>query len=100
MTDRNERVEALLTAWVLDRYRDAETGHLAECPDATVVERDVYDSIYGCDTGCEYLRVEARITCPHHQAVDWEDGDFAELADVIKDLEVRDQKAVEPSRGR
>lgn len=93
MTERNERVEALLAKWVLGFYRQKEVGHLAECPDTIVGNCEVYDSTYGCDTGCDYLRVEATLTCPHGHSVHWEDGDFVELADVIAEMEALDEKA-------
>lgn len=93
MTERNERVEALLRAHVADTYRKDNAGsHLARCPDLIVAEVDAYNSTYGCDTGCEYVRMEAVLTCPHGERVEYEWGDFGELATVIEDLEARDDQ--------
>lgn len=93
MTERSERVDALVKAWILDEYRDehARTGtHLSECPDVTVATFEAEDGEYGCDTGCSYLRLEATLSCPHGETTEYEYGEFGDMADIIVDLIKRD----------
>lgn len=87
--------DELLRRYVLRQYREeanrhlppAQRLHMQDCPDAAVTYLDASGGSYGCDTGCEYMRFEATITCPHEQPVEWEWGDFGELAYLIEDLE-------------
>jgi hypothetical protein len=95
MTERNERVETLLRGFVLDEYRKEGRGlgeHLTDCPDLVVAELDANDGTYGCQTGCDYVRFEAVLTCPHGERTEWEWGDFGELAYIIEDLEAREAR--------
>lgn len=95
MTERNERVEALLRAFVIKNYREDHgfcwrrnecTEHLPHCPDIRVAELDAHDSTYGCETGCEYVRFAATLTCPHGDRTVFKWGSFGELGDIIDDL--------------
>lgn len=86
MAERNERVEALVRGWVLREFRDDTTGHLSTCPLASLEEYDADDGSYGCDTGCEYVRVSATAVCPHGEREEWQHGEFGELSMVIEDL--------------
>lgn len=65
---------------------DAESRHLRECDGLTVVEPEAYDSFYGCETGCEYARLEARLTCPHGESEDFEYGEFGDITDMIEEM--------------
>ena len=60
--------------------------HLAECAEATATHLDGEDGTYGCDTGCPYATLTARITCPHGHQVEHEYGDFGEIADIIDEI--------------
>jgi len=43
-----------------------------KCKCGADVELDIYNSEYGCDTGCEYVRADFSCECGES----WEDGDF------------------------
>jgi len=78
----------MVTQWVLDEYRNEQghDEHLGECPNVTV-RYDGYTGSYGCDTGCEYIRLEAEISCLHGHSVEFEYGEFGEISDLIEDIE-------------
>lgn len=70
--------------FILATYREPGEGqgsneHLRACPDAVVADPDTSDGTYGCDTGCEYVRFEATITCPHGESEGFEWGDFGSV---------------------
>jgi hypothetical protein len=66
-------------------------GHLALCEEATVLDPDASDGTYGCDTGCDYVTLEAQIACPHVAApVEYEYGDFGTMAMLLDDLDEMD----------
>jgi hypothetical protein len=77
-----------VSRWVLGQYRGGRGPdlHLVECPDVTVGYSG-YGGGYGCDTGCEYIRLEARISCPHGHSDEFEYGDFGEISYLIEDIE-------------
>ena len=95
--DQPNASDELLADFVLRRYRhengvpprgrDMQPSHLATCPSTCVVDLDARNGTYGCDTGCEYYRLEATLHCDHEET-DFEFGDFGELADLIEDLKV------------
>lgn len=69
-----------------DRRTVAE--HLEGCQDLEVVEADGSNGSYGCDTGCEYARLEASVRCPHRpEPVEVEYGWFGEMADIYDELD-------------
>jgi len=41
---------------------------------STELEEDMYNGMYGCDTGCEYVTIE--IECPACKKVIWSSGEF------------------------
>jgi hypothetical protein len=83
-----DRADRLLRAYVLGEYRDDwPHGHIGQCPEAKVLEFDSRNGSYGCETGCEYLRLEASVGCPHEDPVDYEYGEFGDIAGLITDLE-------------
>lgn len=43
------------------------------------LEEELYNGVYGCDTGCEYVRIE--IECPHCKKVVWDSGAFGYYED-------------------
>jgi hypothetical protein len=83
----SESSDALLRSYVLRRYREERSTHLASCPSTRVTEFDASDGSYGCDTGCEYVRLEATIACVHGAAEEFTWGTFGELAYLIEDVE-------------
>jgi hypothetical protein len=82
-------IDDLVNRWVLARYQRERIGkpdqHLAECADA-VVTHEATNGEYGCDTGCEYVRLEADISCIHGFTDCYEYGAFGDLADLIDDI--------------
>lgn len=86
MTDADDLVNRYVLRW----FREESMGHLPhlrECPDLTVTNADARDGSYGCETGCDYVRFEAVITCPHGEREEVEWGQFGELASILEDLE-------------
>lgn len=80
--------DAKVAAWVLREFRDAmhHVGHLATCEQTAVRFVEGNDGMYGCDTGCDYARLEATLTCPHGESQEFEYGQFGELADLLDDI--------------
>ena len=96
MTNADEKVNRL----ILRRYRSEADGvaypnHIQRCPDVYVAEADASDGTYGCDTGCEYVRFEATLRCPHGEETEFEWGDFGELAYMLDEM---DDEPVRPPR--
>lgn len=93
----------LLAAYVVREFRDdyrdcAGTGqekhsHLANCPTVDVHRYNAVNGLYGCDTGCDYVRFEAVIMCmcPGEWTVDYEFGTFGEIAYILEELERRER---------
>lgn len=79
-------LEEAVRGWVMSMYRQKfPDHHLSTCPQAQV-SFEAYDGTYGCDTGCEYARLEATISCEHDTTFDYEYGEFGELAELLRDL--------------
>ena len=76
------------TAEMIVRRARAEIddAHLRDCPDMAVAHPEAYDSSYGCDTGCEYVRLEADLSCPHGHAQRFEYGEFGDLAMLLEEM--------------
>jgi hypothetical protein len=85
-----QRVDAdeLLDRYVLRKYRadPAVTGHLSDCPDTVVESHGGTDGAYGCDTGCDYVRFDAVLSCPHGPTDTYEFGDFGQMWLIIHDM--------------
>lgn len=88
----------LLRAYVLEQFRDEYDSdgyaashprevHIARCEEASVLESDGRDGSYGCETGCEWLTLEASISCPHGEPVEYEYGEFGDIPGLIWSLE-------------
>lgn len=105
MTDESAaRADALVTAFILRKFREDTrenemsqlasfraqvtdaARHLAHCDDARVEDEERTNGAYGCDTGCEYARLEATITCSHGCSEDFEYGEFGDLADLLAEV--------------
>ncbi|GAA0853385.1 hypothetical protein ACFQVD_26625 [Streptosporangium amethystogenes subsp. fukuiense] len=83
-----EEADERVTRFILKTYREeGYNDHLTTCPDLTAQNPEGYNSQYGCDTGCEYVRFEATMTCPHGESDDFEWGDFDDLASILKQLD-------------
>jgi hypothetical protein len=89
-----KHADDLLRAYVLKQFREEYRPfpedpryHRATCDEVRVLEFDSRNGSYGCDTGCEYLRLEATIGCPHGDPVDYEYGEFGDTWMLIEDLE-------------
>lgn len=83
-----EEADDRVTRFVIKTYRDEGSNeHLKACPALTATQAEGYDSTYGCDTGCEYVRFEAAMTCEHGERDDFEWGDFDRLADILKQID-------------
>ncbi len=87
MTTARERADALVADWNVRLYRtDGDNQHLRECAD-TSASVEGGDGTYGCDTGCEYVRLKAVITCRHRECDTLHYADFGDMASIIYDLE-------------
>ena len=89
-----DRADRLLRAYVLEQFRDecqhytAEAErHLAGCDEAKVLEFDSRNGSCGCDTGCDYMTLEATVGCPHQGPVEYEYGEFGETWMLVEALE-------------
>ena len=65
---------------------EADDEHLRICAEIVVTHPEAYDSSYGCDTGCEYVRLEADLSCPHGHAQRFEYGEFGDLAMLLEEI--------------
>lgn len=64
-----------------------QSDHLRECDSLRVVSFEGSDGSYGCDTGCEYLRIEGRVACDHvPDGAEFTVGEFGELDYWLQDL--------------
>lgn len=89
LTDAGENANRLVAAWITRHYREeGGNAHLRDCLDMTATDVDGHDGAYDCQTGCDYARLTAVVTCSHGERdEDFEYGDFGELADIITDIE-------------
>lgn len=86
---RERDADKLVARFILATYREpgkAYNQHLKACPDLIVENPDARDGTYRCDTGCEYVRFEAVITCPHGEREEFEWGKFGNLAGILAEM--------------
>lgn len=76
-------IDEQLDAWLWEK---ASADGVICCNSATVQAIDAYDGSYGCETGCEYARLEAVVTCDVHGKKDWEYGTFGDLASLLDEF--------------
>lgn len=50
-----------------------------------IVDIDMYNGTYGCDTGCDYVRFE--VHCPHCHRMIYQTGTFGEFGGDTEDEE-------------
>jgi hypothetical protein len=66
----------------------AKASHLRGCATLRVTSFEGTDGQYGCDTGCEYWRLEGHVACDHDsQGADFSVGDFGDLEMLLEDLQ-------------
>lgn len=84
-----EDADAKVAAYVLKAFRsEYNTHHLATCPDVKVEHPEMNNGMYGCDTGCDYARLEADLSCPHGERYyDYEYGTFGQIDSLIEELD-------------
>lgn len=93
MSDADE----LVRQFIARRFRsDGRNRHLRSCPDLTFEDVDAYDGLYGCDTGCEFARFEAVVSCPHGESESFEWGDFGTMDWIIEAMVRADERAQNP----
>lgn len=80
------RADRLVERFILDQWREDHGGH-AHCESLRVVKAEAEDSVYGCDTGCEYMCFTALLACEHKGEFKYDFGDFGELGSLIRRLE-------------
>ena len=98
------KADAIVSRYILRKFREdtkanmtsplpsfrahvsESAAHLASCPDVHVVDQEATDGSYGCDTGCEYARLEADLVCSHGMREEYEYGAFGELADMLQEI--------------
>ena len=67
--------------------RAQSDGRTHTCIDTDVVFIVGDDGTYGCDTGCEYYRLTAKLVCEHFpEGIEYEYGDFGMLHDLLESL--------------
>lgn len=81
--------DELVKRWIWNRVYDHKdlNPHFKGCQEVEI-KFDLYDDQYGCDTGCEYVRLEATIECEAceiKQTVEY--GEFGEMGSLIRSLE-------------
>lgn len=91
MADADELVRRLiLRRWQngdgLPSWKGRPSEHLRSCAEITLADVEASNGSYGCDTGCEYARFEATITCAHGESYEFEWGDFGMIDDFIEDM--------------
>lgn len=88
LADATAEANAAVARWIIKQYRKGgRNKHLASCPDLAAGDVTGEDSSYGCDTGCEYVRLEADMSCPHGERECYAYGKFGELAYILEDIE-------------
>ena len=99
MSTPEDRANELVCRYIVSHYREDNSDreeHLVSCPDITVEDADsgnsMYGSSYGCDPGCEYVKFEAVLTCPHGERVMNEFGEFGDMASILKELERQESR--------
>jgi hypothetical protein len=68
-------------------FRDPVRAHLQQCPEIEISYASGEDGSYGCDTGCEYVRLEATLKCHHDFSETYHYGSFGDLAILLEDLD-------------
>lgn len=94
-SDTTDKANAVVNRWIFGRYRgQGDNEHLRSCPDLALGGVEGYDSGYGCDTGCDYVRFEATASCSHGMTDDFEWGTFGELSYILEDILADEEAAI------
>lgn len=98
MADADELVRRLILRrwhdWTGFRGAMSVPDHLQSCTDITLADVEATNGLYGCDTGCEYARFEATITCAHGESFEFEWGGFGDIDMYIGEM-LRDETSGE-----
>lgn len=85
--------DALIAWWIRRKFNGegfdvgSSAQHLQECNFSALLHPEGTDGTYGCDTGCEYVRLTATFSCPHGEEYEYEYGTFGELSWILEDIE-------------
>ncbi len=92
----NEYIRRLIVSGEIDyidaypiaaKERQDVRDHLKECPSLAVTAGEGESGGYGCDTGCDYARLEAEARCEHMGPYDVNHGWFGEFSDIYDELD-------------
>jgi hypothetical protein len=88
----DERLNRLLLHLIhkgdLGDFNGLMAHHLRDCPETQVRDITGGDGTYGCDTGCEYVQLEATAWCPHSEPVSFEYGSFGTMWMLYDDMAI------------
>ncbi len=71
--------------------------HLVECDSTRVEQPEVTDGLYGCDSGCDWVDLEAVMKCDHDEdGIRYVYGDFGSMDGLIYQLERMETEGYEP----
>lgn len=88
--DAQHRLDTVVLDAFYDEYaayrKPASVKHLLACEDVACAVHGGGDGAYGCDTGCEYVRLDAVITCGHGELFRYEYGGFGDIAELIDQM--------------
>lgn len=90
--DLSARANKAIADYVLKQYKSlgyyqTNKEHLKKCDEAVIELKTATDGSYGCDTGCEYFRIESVISCPHGETDNYEHGEFGMMWYDVDGLE-------------
>lgn len=89
------KADDLVRAWILKEVRDTTPGrdrentltlHIVTCPSLRVVDFEGGDGFYGCETGCEFVRLYANLAC-EHETGKYFYGNFGDMSWIIDGLD-------------
>lgn len=85
VTEKDLSADEKVKSYIL---KTAEADNTHVCSETTVSFVEGADGFYGCDTGCEYARLEATLTCPHFpKGVEVEYGEWGRLHNLLADID-------------
>jgi len=92
VTEADEKVQRLLVKLFRDGRGETQgvrgtIKHLRECATTQAEDVDGGDSFYGCDTGCEYVRLKASIRCKCGRVAYYEYNEFGDMEGLFYDMD-------------
>lgn len=90
--------DELVKRWLWAKYKAHEDAdsHLKTCETADM-DLDMSDGEYGCNSGCEYFRMEAKVWCmcdEVQQTIDY--GEFGAISYFVRELEEFEKNPHQP----